>query len=67
MRVKWTYIRPLHSIPESYWGEDLSLLDKDYQGEVIGTVKSVLGTTYLVVACSDGEIREVEISKAEVI
>lgn len=65
MRVAWTEFASLSSIPEMYWGEDLSKLDRDHQGEVIGSVKSFWGTTYLVVACDDGEIREVDIDNAK--
>ena len=64
MRVKWTETCPLWKIPEAYWGDDLSKLDHDYEGEVIGTVKAFMGTTYLVVACTDGCIREVDIDLA---
>ena len=65
MKVKWTWERPLHTIPEEYWGEDLTKLDKHYQGEVIGTTKSFWGTTYLTVMCDDGQVREVEINKVK--
>lgn len=67
MTVSWTEIMPLHKIPEMYWGEDLTLLDRQYNGEVIGTTKGFWGTTYLVVSCSDGNIREVEIEEAKII
>ena len=36
----------------------------DHEGEVIGTTKSLFGDTYLVVACTDNQIREVHIDKA---
>lgn len=36
------------------------------KGEVIGTTKNLWGT-YLVVACTDGKVREVEIGKVEVV
>jgi hypothetical protein len=63
MRVKWTqYMRlSINSIPEMYWGEDLSQFVNDYEGEVIGTTRSFFGDTYLVVACTDGQVREVNI------
>jgi hypothetical protein len=67
MRVKWKYVRPLHTIPEMYWSEDLSLLDVDYEGDVIGTTKSFWGTTYLTVACDDGKVRECPIRKAVIV
>ena len=58
MRVKWTYYMPLSSIPEMYWGEDLSLMDSDYEGEVIGSGDSFWDGSYLLVACDDGKIRK---------
>jgi hypothetical protein len=33
MKVKWTEYASLSSIPEQYWGEDLSKLDHDYEGD----------------------------------
>ena len=41
--------------------------DKKREGVVIGTTKSFWGTTYLVVACNDDIVREVTISKVEII
>jgi len=37
------------------------------KGEVVGATRSILGHTYLVVACTDGKIREVEIDKANLV
>lgn len=67
MKIKWTEIKSLHSIPEMYWGEDLSEWDRHYEGEVISTVRSFWSNTYFVVHCTDGIFRECEISKATVI
>jgi hypothetical protein len=67
MKVKWTEIRPLHSIPEEYWGEDLSLLDKEYKGDIIGTTKNFWGNTFLTVLCDDGRVRECNIEDAMVV
>lgn len=66
IKVKWTEYMPLNKIPEMYWGEDLSLMDRDYEGQVIGTTKSFWGTTYLTVACTDGKIREVNINNVTI-
>jgi hypothetical protein len=62
MKVKWTEVKNIREIPEQYWGEDLSQFDHEREGTVLGTTKSFWGTTYLVVACNDGKVREVEIS-----
>jgi hypothetical protein len=67
MKIKWTEITPLSSIPEQYWGEDLSKLDYDYEGEVIGVSKNIWGTTFLSVVCSDGRIRECKQTSAKII
>ena len=67
VKVKWTEVMPLHKIPEQYWGEDLSKLDKNYEGQVIGTTKSFWGKTYLTIACSDGRVRDVDIDSVKII
>jgi hypothetical protein len=67
MKVKWTEFTPLSSIPEEYWGEDLSKLDHDYEGQIIGVCKNIWGVTFLSVACSDGKIRECKQSSAIII
>ena len=66
MKVKWKEYARLSSIPECYWEEDLSVLDNEFEGEVIGTTRSFLGGTYLVVACTDKQIREVNILNAQI-
>jgi len=58
MKVKWTDYRPLHTIPEEYWGEDLSLMDSHYEGEVIGNGDSFWNGPYLMVMCTDGKVRK---------
>ena len=65
MRVKWIDMRPLRSIPEEYWGEDLSLLDNNYEGEVIGNGDSFWDGSYLLVMCTDGKVRKCPIEKAK--
>lgn len=52
----------------SLYGPDVCMSDFDIyrEGEVVGSNKSFWGSTYLVVACNDDKIREVEISKVEV-
>ena len=67
MRVKWTEYTPLSAIPEMYWGENLSLMDSHYKGEVIGSGDSFWDGAYLIVACTDEKIRKCPISSAKVI
>lgn len=67
MIVKWTYHRPLHTIPEEYWGEDLSLFDQDHSGEVIGTTRNFWGDVFLTVACDDGKIRDCKSDLATIV
>ena len=67
MRVKWTVSKPLWKIPERFWGEDLSLLDKHHEGDVIDTHTDWLGDTFLIVACSDNKVRKIEYNKVEII
>lgn len=67
IEVEWTETTPLHRIPEIYWSEDLSLLDKLHKGVVIGVVKSFFGQTNLIIKCNDGKIREVEAEIVKVI
>ncbi len=71
MKVKWTeqisasYFENIQSMfPDEAMPSDF---DKDYEGEIIGTNKSFWGTTYLVVFCDDGQIRECEASNATII
>lgn len=69
-RVKWT-VQPDMSYMETIMGwypeVDTRDFDKHYEGDVIGTNTTLLGYTYLIVACTDNKIREVEISKAKVV
>ena len=67
MKVKWTEEKPLFRIPERFWGEDLSLLDKHHEGEVIGTTSDFLGDVYLTVGCKDGKVRSIRTDKVTVI
>lgn len=69
MTVKWTEggsAASMEYAASTYPTEfDPDDFDKKYEGEVIGTNKNFWGFTYLVVACTDGAVREVEISKAK--
>ena len=68
MRVKWTVEAPLWKIPERFWGEDLSPMDKHYEGDVIDTTTDWLfGDTELIVACSDDKVRKVSMNKVTII
>jgi len=69
MRVKWTVSRPYFKVPEYYWNEDLSLLDKTHEGEVIDTINDFwgLGETYFLVQCFDNKVRKINIDKVTVI
>ena len=68
MKVKWTEEKPLFRIPERFWGEDLSLLDKHYEGEVISTHTNWFWLeTILTVACTDNKIRTISIDKVTII
>jgi hypothetical protein len=64
--VKWEVTL---DIPEMYWDDFASCPDVDiykkYEGTVIGTNRGWLGT-YLVVKCTDGQIREVDITQVKV-
>lgn len=67
MRVSWTeYYTPndveLDWYPDAHWDE----MDKHYSGELIGSCRNIWGYTYLTVACDDGRVRDVEISKVTV-
>lgn len=66
MTVTWKESAMLHSIPEIYWGEDLSQLDRNYEGEIVGSVNSFWSGTMLVVACTDGKVREVSKDKVTI-
>jgi len=67
MRIKWT-----EEISSSYAENIYDMcpelnacdFDKHYRGEVIGTNRNIFGTTFLVIACDDGQIRECEAIKA---
>lgn len=68
VRVTWTtYI----DIPEHYWDE-LDPEEHDmapkitYEGIIIGSHRSIL-TTYVLVACTDGKIRDVPIESVTII
>lgn len=68
MRIRWVE----HKIPNDieldwYPDADWSLMDRHYEGEVIGVSKSFWGTTYLSVACDDGKIRECKQAEAKII
>jgi hypothetical protein len=67
MRVKWTEYMPLSRIPEAYWDQDLTVLDSNYIGDVIGTTRSFWGESFLIVACTDGNIREVNINNVKIV
>jgi uncharacterized protein (DUF3820 family) len=58
-KVKWTETKPLHRIPERFWGEDLSLLDTEYEGDIIDTHTNFFGEVYIIVMCTDGKVRTV--------
>ena len=65
-KVKW---KEWIDIPEMYWNqidENTPLYD-EYKGEIIDTYNSFWRGTILVVACDDNKIREVHISKVEII
>lgn len=69
-KVKWTEqlsASQAMMIADSYPEANFHDFDKKYEGEVIGTNRSLLGTSYLVVACTDNKVREVEISKVTII
>ena len=64
-RVKWTETYTnLFAIPENRW-DDLEDLDRHYEGTVIGTVRHRWKGTLLVVACTDGKVREVSAAKVD--
>ncbi len=63
VEVKWTVEKSLWNIPERFWGEDLSKLDKHYEGTVIDIDTNWLGETFLTVACKDNKIRKIEYDK----
>ena len=69
MRVKWTEsVMNIDSLPEHYKKENLSLLDKNHEGRVIGSFRSMFfGITYLMVVCTDNLVRDVDASKVTVI
>ena len=69
MRVKWidgmsaTHFENVQSMfPEDANPSDF---DQDFKGEVISSHKNFWGTTYLVIMCDDGKVREVEMSKVQ--
>jgi hypothetical protein len=71
MKVKWT-----ERMSASHWENvqgmfpdeaDPSDFDNEREGEVIGSNKSFWGDTYLVVACTDDKIREVEMKNVRII
>ena len=67
MKVKWTVKKPINKIPEAYSDKDLSLFDEHYEGEIIAGHKELFCTAVLIVACTDGEVREVSINDVTVI
>jgi hypothetical protein len=70
MKVKWTEQMSASRammLYDMYPDANACDFDKDYEGEVIGTVKSFFGITYLVVACTDNKIREVDKDNAIII
>ena len=68
MRVSWTEQKIPNTLELDWYPDtDWSEMDKKYFGEVIGTNKSFFGYTYLVVACDDGKIREINISDVKIL
>jgi hypothetical protein len=66
--VQWTVSKPLRAIPERFWGEDLSLLDKTHTGKVIDThVDWFWGDTTLIVACNDNKVRKVNMDDVKIL
>lgn len=57
--VYWKESISPSSIPEHYMSEDLSLLDRNYEGRVIAATQSSFFGVHLVVSCTDGKIRTV--------
>ena len=68
MRVKWKeYRSPTQLEMEMFPNADWSECDEEYEGDVISTVKSFLEGTQFVVACTDKKIREVSVSKCQIL
>ena len=61
MRVKW---KEDINVPEEYWDRWDSYTYKEYSGKIIDTRKTLFHT-YLIVACDDLKIREIEISQVK--
>ena len=67
MTVAWTeQFTNFAALPEEYLKEDLSKLDRKYEGKVLGNV-AIWGTSYFIVACNDGKCREVPINDVKII
>jgi len=65
MRVKWG---KFIDVPEIYWNENNAQNEYiEYEGEIIGTSRTLFGNQYLIIACSDGKIREVIIESVKLI
>jgi hypothetical protein len=70
MRVKWieqisAYRAEL--IYDMYPEANACDFDKHYEGDIIGTNRNIFGTSFLIIACTDGKIRECEITNAKII
>lgn len=66
MKVKWTEKYTNVSILDNYPEANLSDLDQNFEGEVVGNGNSFWNGPYFIVACQDGKCREVGIDKIQV-
>lgn len=71
MKIKFTIplmnMGIIESIINSYPEANLNDFDKHYQGDIIGSNKDFFGTTYLLVACDDGKVRECDINQCKIV